>query len=88
VKEHTVRRIINSTYISLDGVIQNPQDWPGNGIESDGTSFKEQTDLLFRPSVTAQFELAGTPGAEHRHRRSHLPNPRQRLTKPGHRRTS
>jgi hypothetical protein len=60
VKEHTVRRIINSTYISLDGVIQNPQDWPGNGIESDGTSFKEQTDLLFRPSVTAQFELAGT----------------------------
>jgi dihydrofolate reductase len=47
VKEHTVRRIINSTYISLDGVIQDPQDWPGNGIEPDGTGLKVQTDLLF-----------------------------------------
>jgi dihydrofolate reductase len=42
-----MRRIINSTYISLDGVIQNPQDWPGNGIESDGTGTTVQTDLLF-----------------------------------------
>jgi len=42
-----VRRIINSTYISLDGVIQDPQDWPGNGIEGDGTGLKVQTDLLF-----------------------------------------
>jgi dihydrofolate reductase len=42
-----VRRIINSTYISLDGVIQDPQDWPDNGIESDGTGLKVQTDLLF-----------------------------------------
>ena len=41
-----MRRIINSTYISLDGVIQNPQDWPDNGIEPDGTSVKMQTDLL------------------------------------------
>jgi dihydrofolate reductase len=47
VKEHTVRRIINSTYISLDGVIQNPQDWPHNGVEPDGTGLKVQTDLLF-----------------------------------------
>lgn len=42
-----MRRIINSTYISLDGVIQNPQDWPGNDIEPDGTGLKVQTDLLF-----------------------------------------
>jgi len=42
-----MRRIINSTYISLDGVIQDPQDWPGNGIEPDGTGLKVQTDLLF-----------------------------------------
>jgi dihydrofolate reductase len=41
-----VRRIINSTYISLDGVIQDPQDWPDNGIEPDGTGLKVQTDLL------------------------------------------
>jgi dihydrofolate reductase len=42
-----MRRIINSTYISLDGAIQDPQDWPGNGIESDGVGLKVQTDLLF-----------------------------------------
>jgi dihydrofolate reductase len=42
-----MRRIINSTYISLDGVIAEPQDWPDNGIESDGTGLKVQTDLLF-----------------------------------------
>ena len=42
-----MRRIINSTYISLDGVIHDPQDWPGNGIEPDGTGMKVQTDLLF-----------------------------------------
>jgi len=47
VREHIVRRIINSTYISLDGVIQNPQDWPAGGIEPDGTGLKVQTDLLF-----------------------------------------
>jgi hypothetical protein len=47
VKEHTVPRIINSIDISLGGVTQNPQDWPGNGIEPDGTGLKVQTDLLF-----------------------------------------
>jgi dihydrofolate reductase len=42
-----MRHIINSTYISLDGVIQDPQDWPDNGIEGDGTGLKAQTELLF-----------------------------------------
>ena len=42
-----MRHIINSTYISLNGVIQDPQDWPDNGIDSDGTGMKVQTDLLF-----------------------------------------
>lgn len=23
-----MRRMVNSTYISLDGVIENPQNWP------------------------------------------------------------
>ena len=41
-----MRRIINSTYITLDGVIQNPQDWPGNGIEPDATGGTVQTELL------------------------------------------
>ena len=42
-----MRKIINSTYITLDGVIQDPQDWPGNGIEPDSTGTKVQVDLLF-----------------------------------------
>jgi dihydrofolate reductase len=42
-----MRKIINSTYITLDGVIGDPQDWPDNGIEPDGTGAKVQADLLF-----------------------------------------
>ena len=42
-----MRKIINSTYITLDGIIGDPQDWPGNGIEDDGTGLKVQLDLLF-----------------------------------------
>jgi hypothetical protein len=46
-KETTVRTIINSTYVTLDGVIQNPQDWPSTGGFSDeGTHV--QTELLER----------------------------------------
>jgi dihydrofolate reductase len=38
-------RLINSTYLSLDGVIQNPQDWPSlGGFADDGD--KIQTELL------------------------------------------
>jgi dihydrofolate reductase len=40
-----MRRIINSTYISLDGVIQNPQDWPSSDV-SDDRGMTVQTDLL------------------------------------------
>jgi dihydrofolate reductase len=40
-----MRRIINSTYISLDGVIQNPQDWP-SGKVTDDRGLTIQTDLL------------------------------------------
>jgi dihydrofolate reductase len=41
-----MRKLINSTYISLDGVIQNPQDWPSSTVldERGGTI---QNDLLF-----------------------------------------
>jgi dihydrofolate reductase len=41
-----VRRIINSTYVSLDGVIQDPQLWPSSDIE-DERSLEIQTELLF-----------------------------------------
>jgi dihydrofolate reductase len=41
-----MRKIINSTYISLDGAIQNPQDWPALGASGeDGNAL--QTELLF-----------------------------------------
>jgi dihydrofolate reductase len=41
-----MRRIINSTYITLDGVIANPQDWPSGRMTDDaGTTI--QRELLF-----------------------------------------
>lgn len=42
-----MRKIINSTYISLDGVIENPQDWPSGKHQDDGAGGALQTDLLF-----------------------------------------
>jgi dihydrofolate reductase len=41
-----VRRIINSTYVSLDGVIQDPHLWPSSDI-GDERSLEIQTKLLF-----------------------------------------
>lgn len=41
-----MRRIINSTYVSLDGVIENPQDWPSSDVDDD-TGYTIQRDLLF-----------------------------------------
>jgi len=40
-----VRHIINSTYISLDGVVENPHLWPA-GKPGDGVGEQIQTDLL------------------------------------------
>jgi dihydrofolate reductase len=40
-----MRRIVNSTYITLDGVIANPQDWPSSEV-NDNTGITIQTDLL------------------------------------------
>ena len=40
-----MRAIINSTYITLDGVIQNPQNWPSvGGFTGQGTQI--QTELM------------------------------------------
>ena len=42
-----MRRIINSTYVTLDGVIQNPQNWPSLGsFSAEGN--RMQTELLER----------------------------------------
>ncbi len=41
-----MRKIINSTYITLDGVIENPQDWPSGRHKDDGRGGEIQTELL------------------------------------------
>jgi dihydrofolate reductase len=41
-----MRRIINSTYISLDGVVEAPHLWPSLGRGSDERADQIQTDLL------------------------------------------
>ena len=41
-----MRKIINSTYITLDGIIANPHLWP-SGRVSDDAGVTIQTDLLF-----------------------------------------
>lgn len=42
-----MRTIVNSTYVTLDGVIQNPQDWPSlGGFGDEGNRI--QTELLQR----------------------------------------
>jgi dihydrofolate reductase len=38
--------MINSTYITLDGIIENPQDWPSLGSQDD-TGATIQMELLF-----------------------------------------
>ncbi len=40
-----MRRIINSTYISVDGAIENPHHWPSTGPDG-GVGQQVQTDLL------------------------------------------
>jgi len=41
-----MRKIINSTYISLDGVVENPHTWPSIERPSDGRGDHIQTELL------------------------------------------
>ena len=42
---HDMRRIINSTYITLDGVIEGPHLWPSLGRPGDERFGQIQTDL-------------------------------------------
>jgi dihydrofolate reductase len=41
-----MRKIVNSTYISLDGVVEGPHKWPSIERPSDGRGDEIQTDLL------------------------------------------
>src|SRR3954447_5733581 len=76
-RDRTMRRIINSTYITLDGVIENPQDWPSGRHEGDTRGGEIQTELLlscdalllgrrtyegFEPVWTA---MSGDPYSDH-----------------------
>jgi dihydrofolate reductase len=42
-----MRTLVNSTYVTLDGVIQDPQDWPSLGSFSDDGN-RVQVDLIER----------------------------------------
>lgn len=42
-----MRKIVNSTYVTLDGVITNPQDWPALGSFSEA-GYQVQFELLER----------------------------------------
>lgn len=41
-----MRKIINSTYITLDGVVEDPHLWPTLGTAGQAISFEIQNDLL------------------------------------------
>jgi dihydrofolate reductase len=41
-----MRKIINSTFITLDGAVENPHLWPSLGVEGAQESFDIQTELL------------------------------------------
>src|SRR5215216_7940523 len=41
-----MRRIINSTYITLDGVIDRPHEWPSIGSDRGTKGDELQTELL------------------------------------------
>jgi dihydrofolate reductase len=47
-------KLINSTYISLDGVIENPQDWPSSDV-SDDRGMTIQTELL----LSCEIQIMG-----------------------------
>ncbi len=39
-------RLINSTYVSIDGAVENPHLWPSGRHEDDGRAQQIQTDLM------------------------------------------
>lgn len=41
-----MRRIINSTFITLDGAVEDPHLWPSLGTAAEAVSFQIQNDLL------------------------------------------
>jgi dihydrofolate reductase len=45
-EKHPMSRIINSTYITLDGAIEAPQNWPSGRHEDDGRAQEIQANLL------------------------------------------
>ena len=54
-----MRGIINSTYVALDGVIENPPDWPSGRHEDDGRGSEIQTTVTTDWSGDGQADLCG-----------------------------
>ena len=53
--ERSMRRIINSTYISLDGVVEQPHTWP----TLDGRPGDERGGRSSRPAAACDAVLMG-----------------------------
>jgi dihydrofolate reductase len=45
-EQKPVSRLINSTYITIDGAVENPQNWPSGRHQDDGRAQQIQTELL------------------------------------------
>jgi dihydrofolate reductase len=41
-----VRKIINSTYVSVDGVVENPHHWPASDVQDDAAGVIQTEQLL------------------------------------------
>ena len=59
-----MRKFINSTYVSLDGVIENPHLWPSLKAPSDPLADEIQTELLLAcdavvMAIVDQWDLNG-----------------------------
>jgi RibD C-terminal domain len=52
-------RLINSTYITIDGAVENPQDWPSGRHQDDGRAQQIQTELLLSCGVLRTLLEAG-----------------------------
>ena len=57
-----MRKIINSTYATLDGIIQDPQDWPSmGGLSRHGGTVQQSCSTLRRSAARTTHLRAFAP---------------------------